>query len=202
MDDPDGMLDFSYTFQWSMVLFVVPDILTTEQNEMSLFMQRSMQLLDRPIPAAGTNRHQHRQPRFLVVCNTEQVIAAILECADAITPSRCALRAKYMENIRIENYVPNNINSQNHANTDSGNGNISATEQVDATIKQKAVAEHYAKAIREWCDRAKVPDGEADVILHVLPTLHQLIHAVTDNNKNSNSLNNVPIEENTKRKLR
>jgi hypothetical protein len=202
--DPDGILDFCYTFQWSMVLFVVPDILTSEENDMHLFVQRSMQLLDLPIPTTGSNKQHHRPPRFLVVTNTELAIAAIMECADAITPSRCALRAKYIENIRIQHYVPNNV--QDHANNGSSSnskekGPSTPAVPVDTTIHENAVAEHYAKAIREWCDRANVPDGEADVILHVLPTLHQLLHAVTDHNSDA-LMNHVPIEENTKRKLR
>ena len=201
MEDPDGILNFCYTFQWSMVLFVLPDIFATEPNEMHQFMQESMQLLDQPIPTNVTNQkyHHSRPPRFLVVSNTEQAIAAIMECADAITPSRCALRAKYIENVRHEHYVPNDIDYQSSTDTE----HTSATLPVDANINEKAVAEHYGKAVREWCDRANVPDGEADVILHVLPTLHQLVHAVTDNHaNNSNGLNSVPIEENTKRKLR
>ena len=201
-EDPDGILDFCYTFQWSMVLFVLPDIMTTEPADMHLFVQRSMQLLDQPIPTTANKQHHH-PPRFLVVSNTEQAIAAIVECADAITPSRCALRAKFIDNISHEHYVPKNFDTQSGSSSRRmDKEGMSAALPVDANINEKAVAEHYAKAIREWCGRANVPDGEADVILHVLPTLHQLIHAVTDTKQNSNVLNNVPIEENTKRKLR
>lgn len=204
--DPDGILDFCYAFQWTLVLFVLPDVMTNEQSDMHIFMQQSMQLLDQPIPPA--KKQQHRPPRFLVVSNTEQALVAIMECAEAITPSRCALRAKYFEKIRNDHYIPVANVTPNHSNntatqyTGNDKENVSTELQDDPTINETAVAAHYAKAIREWCDRVHVPEGEADVILHVLPTLQQLVHAVTDKNQNGNILNNVPIEENTKRKLR
>ncbi len=195
--DPDGILDFCFAFQWSMVLFVVPDILSTEPNDMHGFVQQSMQLLDHPIPSAHQQKHP---PRFLVVSNAEQALVAIMECADSIAPSRCALRHQYLEKIRHDHYVPKNTEIENHANSSNDKENVPAKLPKDPIINEEAVAVHYAKTVREWCDRTNVPDGDANVILHALPTLHQLIHAATDTN--GTGLNHVPIEEKTKRQLR
>lgn len=195
--DPDGILEFCFAFQWSMVLFVVPDILSTEPNDMHGFVQQSMQLLDRPIPLAHQQKHP---PRFLVVSNVEQALVAIMECADSIAPSRCALRHQYFEKIRHDHYVPKNTEIENHADSSNDKENVSSKLPKDPNINEEAVAVHYAKTVREWCDRANAPDGEANVILHALPTLHQLIHAATDTN--GTGLNHVPIEENTKHQLR
>jgi hypothetical protein len=216
--DLDGILNFSYTFQWSMVLFVTPNIHDTT-NPMNSFIERSMELLDLPIPPnnqshqsndpnSTTQRQNKPSPRFLVVADTAQAILAIIGFANTITPSRCALRTKYIDRIRVEHYVPTTISpNENQIGKENIAQGVHDPIETDP-IYQKAAADHYAKAIRAWCTRAKVPDSDAAVILYILPTLHQFTEAISSSpdrtapNHNTVHLESMPIAESTKCKLR
>jgi hypothetical protein len=181
-DDIDGILEFCHNFQWSMVLFVVPDLAVLD--DMDSFVQRAMQLMDHPIPP------NKQPPHFVVVSNTEQAIVAIAECSETITPSRCALRAKIVDKIRTAHFCPR---EESYVNDDDANSAPNAHEEYEYDV---AASRHVVTALREWGHRAGIPHGEADVLLRVLPNLSQLVCA-TDN-----VLRSIPVEGRTKEKLR
>jgi hypothetical protein len=181
-EDIDGILEFCQKFQWSLVLFVVPDL--SALNDMDSFVQRSMQLMDRPMPPNKPST------RFIVVSNTEQAILAIVECADAITPSRCALRSKFTDKIRIASFCP-----KDERNTIEGNTAIPSNAEEDYAY-DVAAANQVKMALREWGHRSGIPNGETDVLLRVLPNLGQLVCAKDD------ALSMIPVEGRTKQKWR
>jgi hypothetical protein len=184
-DDPeemDGILEFCHKFQWSLVIFVVPDQAT--MNDMDSFAQRAMQLMDHPVPP------DKAPPRFIVVSNTEQAILAIKECAETITPERCALRAKFTDKIRAANFCPKQ-------NGDESGSNVAISSNPEQEYAfDVAAAQQVQMALREWGHRAGLPDGESDVMLRAIPNLGQLVSV------NDDALGMIPVDGATKQKWR
>lgn len=186
--DVDGILDFTRHFQWSVIVFVVPDI--TVLDDPNSFVQRAMRLVDAPVPQKGNQQ----PPRILVVASTDQVITSIMALADAIAPARCALRGKFCRKTRLLRFCDDSSSAQDAAAADT----ITAEEEEDAM--QAAASRQVATAVREWGDRAGFPLGEADILLRGLGNLTNLVSSAVD--ANTALLGTIPVEDRTKRELR
>jgi hypothetical protein len=108
VNDPDVVLDFCNTFQWTLVLFVVSDMnILFEDNSP---IQQSIRLFDDPLPSNHNNCYSSNNIRhtlhMTVVSNIEQAITAIIRCADRVRPARYLFRGKYIHRIRAIHYNP------------------------------------------------------------------------------------------------
>lgn len=176
--DIDGIIEFSRSFQWSFVFFVVPDNNLLE--DANSFVQRAMNLVD--AADAQLEGKQTKTLHMLVVADTDQLISSIMGIADAIAPHRCAMRAQFERKTRIVHFCEEE--EQRGAEDDL------------CRQQQQAAASRVATAVREFGDRVGFPLGEADILLRVCGNLTNLAIA------NHTAISNIPVEARTKRVLR
>jgi hypothetical protein len=90
--DVGGLAPFSTKFRNAMVVVVLPEDRTTEEDSESSVLQHMQHLLETADPSSD-----NPSTRFVVVRSTEQAIEALTAVADSLRPSGTSLKVQYLK---------------------------------------------------------------------------------------------------------
>jgi hypothetical protein len=91
-EDVDGLAPFSTKFRNAMVVVVLPEDRTTEEDSESSVLQHMQHLLETADPSSD-----NPSTRFMVVRSTQQAIEALTAVADSLRPSGTSLKVQYLK---------------------------------------------------------------------------------------------------------
>jgi hypothetical protein len=174
-DDLEGLGAFQSAFRTTVVFFVLPhDVLTQQLDDPDSFLHRANRVLH--ATSSGANSAQSCS-NILTVPDTAAAITALISIADAMVPAKRALRREFVERQRLAYFLPEDASGFPHPNADS------------------RAASHAATAFREWAQLFEFPAGEADVLLSIMGTLENVVTG------NGQSLAIAPVEDRSKEML-
>jgi hypothetical protein len=175
-DDLEGLGAFQSAFRTTVVFFVLPhDVLTQQLDNPDSFLHRANRILH-AANSSGTSGPQSCSS-ILTVPDTATAITALISIADAMVPAKRALRREFVERQRLAYFLPDDASGFPHPNADG------------------RAASHAATAFREWAQQFEFPAGEADVLMRFMGTLENVVTG------NDQSLAIAPVEERSKEML-
>lgn len=165
----DGLANFRDSFENTIVVFILRGEQQRDQlSRRDSFFSAAQRSLQRPLPSGnGGEKGKRRASRTAIVTNASGAVDAVRSVVTSLDKSRCAKRELYFRNTAGSHLHPSSRPSQG------------------------AIADHVVREFNKWSDRTEMlEEGEANVVLHMMGSLENLVTA---------SLQNVPIRNQGKR---